>query len=146
MRLLFLIALAWLLAGCDIFSPEEKDKIDNGFKIKTIKEIKPSQWESGVFYQAFEETGLHVSSTSDVTSLLAQEISNGVPIQFAWYVENKSSCATPHGIAFEVIVPATVIIQLTGKTGKEPSAVFKPVKNQPHLICPYFVIKLAPKK
>jgi len=129
--------------GCELFSSNNEQEIINGFKISTIEEVENSQWESGIFYQATEESGLQVSSISEVTNLLNAEISKNISIRSAWYKEQRPSCGTPNGIAYQVEVPSTVVIQLSKEINGELSEIFKPVK-EPQLICPYYIKNLQP--
>jgi len=143
MRYIIFVLFIPLMIGCDLFLSNDEQEIVNGFKISIVEEVKNSQWESGIFYQATEESGLQVSSISEVTNLLNAEISKDIPIESAWYKEKRSDCGTPNGIAYQVVVPSTVVIQLSNEINGKLSEIFKPVK-EPQLICPYYVKNLKP--
>ncbi len=145
MRYIIFVLFSILFFGCDLFSSNDEQEIVNGFQIITIEEVENSQWESGVFYQATEESGLQVSSISEVTNLLNAEISKDISIKSAWYKEQQSSCGTPNGIAYQVEVPSTLVIQLGKEITGELSEIFKPV-NEPQLICPYYIKNLQPTR
>jgi len=145
MRYIIFVLFTTLMIGCDLFSSNDEQEIVNGFKISTVGEVKNSQWESGIFYQATEETGLQVSSISEVTNLLNAEISKDISIESAWYKEHRSSCGTPNGVAYQVVVPSTVVVELSKEINGKLSEIFKPVE-EPQLICPYYIKNLQPTK
>ncbi len=143
MRYIIFVLFTTLMFGCDLFSSNDEQEIINGFKISTVEEVKNSQWESGIFYQATEESGLQVSSISEVTNLLNAEISKDISIESAWYKEQRADCGTPNGIAYQVEVPSTVVIQLSKEINGKLSDIFKPVEK-PLLTCPYYIKNLQP--
>ena len=143
MRYIIFVLFTTLMFGCDLLSSNDEQEIINGFRISTVEEVKNSQWESGIFYQATEESGLQVSSISEVTNLLNTEISKNISIESAWYKEQRAACGTPNGIAYQVVVPSTVVIQLSKEINGELSEIFKPL-TEPRLICPFYVKNLQP--
>jgi len=132
-----------LMFGCDLFSSNDEQEIVNGFKISSVEEVKNSQWESGIFYQATEVTGLQVSSISEVTNLFNAEISKNIAIKSAWYKKQQSNYGTPNGKSYQVVVPSTVVIELKNSKVESLSDIFKPVQK-PLLICPYYIHKFEP--
>lgn len=143
MRYFIFVFFTTLLFGCNSLSSNDNHEIVNGFKILDLEKVEDSQWESGIFYQATEESGLQVSSILEATNLLNSELSKNIPIKSAWYKEQRPSCATPNGMAYQVIVQATIVIQLDKEINGELSEIFKSVQK-PQLICPYYFKVLQP--
>jgi len=144
MRYLIFILIPIFFVGCELFSAGDKDEIMNGFKITTIEEIPTNQWNSGIYFQATEESGLKVSSIEDVTNLLNAQIDNEVQIKSAWYKKRQPDCGTPNGIAYLIVIKPTIIIELWEMPGDNLSNIFELVTNTPRLECPYYVQNLQP--
>ena len=135
-----------LLTGCELIQADEHPEVIDGYEVSTVKEVESSQWETGNYYEASEESGLKVSSTAEVVELLESLKSDGINIKAAWYVESKSSCYTPNHIAMPVVVPASLVIQTEGEMKADTTGIFKPVEHSPDITCPYYVKHLRPLK
>ena len=133
-----------LLTGCELIQADKHPEVIDGYEVSTVKEVERSQWESGTYYEASEESGLEVSSTAEVIELLESLKSAGITINEAWYVERNSSCPTPNHITLPVVVPASVVIKIEGEMKANTIGMFKPVEHSPDITCPYYVKHLRP--
>lgn len=146
MRFILFVITATLLFGCEMFSISgHQQETDYDFEISTMEVVEDTEWQSGIFYQATEESGLEVSAISEVTNLLRKELAKDIHIESAWYQQQQSSCITPNDIALQVVVPSTLILQLNSDSRQSLSGIFKPVQK-PELVCPYYVQKIRPTK
>ena len=133
-----------LLTGCELIQADKHPEVIDGYEVSTVKEVERSQWESGTYYEASEESGLKVSSNAEVVELLDSLKSEGININEAWYVERKSSCPTPNQITLPVVVPTSLVIKTEGEMEADTTGLFRPVKHSPDMTCPYYVKHFRP--
>ena len=135
-------SLALLLGGCDGLSSNDQASAD-GFEVTLVKDLSNSEWTSGIFYQAGEQTGLQAGTLEEVKALLRRIGAEGTEVEVAWFKAPNSSCGTPFGIAMQVVVPAELVVRLSREADQALPSEFNRT-SRPGLLCPYYVEKLIP--
>lgn len=135
------LLLVAFLGGCDEFS-SNSEAPDDGFEVTLVKDLSNSEWTSGVFYQATEQTGLQARNLEEVKTLLRRAGAEGAEVEVAWFKAPNSSCGTPFGIAMMVVVPAELVVRLSRRADQALPSEFNQTLS-PGLLCPYYVEKLV---
>lgn len=129
------------ITGCGFLS-SEPNETTGSFEVRHIEHLK--EWpQDGVFYSQSAETGLRAKSRAEAEVLLDRMQAEGVPLRSAWFKEGASSCGTPGGVAFTVVVPTELVIQLDQPSSAETLEGFDRME-QPSMSCPYLLDQIIP--